>query len=84
MYKLFLRIDNGIQCIIDHMSTYLRETGRGLVSEDVNPDSTPGRNASTYVQNLLDLRDQYNLLLENSFSNDPQFRQAIGVVSYCL
>ena len=81
MYKLFSRVESGIQCIIDHMSAFLRETGRGLVSEDVNPDSTPGKNATTYVQNLLDLRDQYNLLLEKSFNNDSLFRQAIGVVS---
>ena len=81
MYKLFARVEGGHACIIDHMSTYLRETGRALVTEEPGNETSPGRNATSHVQNLLDLRDQYNLFLEKSFNNDQTFRQAIGVVS---
>ena len=81
MYKLFSRVDQGLQCVIDRMSTFLRETGRGLVSIETSSDATPGKNATVYIQSLLDLRDQYNVFLEKSFSNDSSFRQAIGVVS---
>ena len=81
MYKLFSRVEQGLQSVIDRMSTFLRETGRGLVSVETSSDSTPGKNATVYIQSLLDLRDQYNVYLEKSFSNDPAFRQAIGVVS---
>ena len=81
MYKLFSRVDQGLQCVIDRMSSFLRETGRGLVSIETSSDATPGKNATVYIQSLLDLRDQYNVFLEKSFSNDSSFRQAIGVVS---
>lgn len=83
MYKLFSRVDGGLQCIIDRMSTYLREIGRGLVSVETASEvgGTPGKNASVYIQSLLDLREQYNMLLERSFNSDSSFKQAIGVVS---
>lgn len=32
MYKLFLRVNNGLQTIADCMSVYLREQGRNLVN----------------------------------------------------
>ena len=80
MYKLFSRVDGGIPCIIQYLSSYLKETGRGMVSEEPGIENSPGRNAVTYVQNLLDLRDQYNMFLDKSFSNDPLFKHAIGQV----
>ena len=67
--------------MISFMSAHLKETGRALVTEDPGGEATPGRNASSYVQSLLNLRDQYNMLLERSFDNSQLFKQAIGLVS---
>ncbi len=80
MYKLFHRVDDGLQCIVSCMSMHLRETGRSLVTEEPGGD-TPGRNATGYIQGLLDLRDQYNVFLERSFSSDQLFKHAIAAVS---
>lgn len=46
MYKLFERVPNGHLTIADCMSSYLREQGRALVSE--NGDE--GKNPINYVQ----------------------------------
>ena len=81
MYKLFARVEGGHACMISFMSSHLRETGKALVTEDPGGESTPGKNASTYIQSLLNLRDQYNMLLERSFDNSQLFKQSIGVVS---
>lgn len=34
MYKLFCRVDGGLQSIIACVSSYLREQGKGLVAEE--------------------------------------------------
>ena len=67
--------------MIKYLSTYLRETGKRVVSEEPSSENSPGRNASAFIQNLLDLRDQYNMLLEKSFSGDSNFKNSIGQVS---
>lgn len=46
MYKLFERVPNGHSTIADCMSNYLREQGRGLVTENAEE----GKNAITYIQ----------------------------------
>ena len=46
MYKLFERVPNGHLTIADCMSSYLREQGRALVTEN----SEEGKNAIAYVQ----------------------------------
>jgi len=46
MYKLFERVPNGHLTIADCMSSYLREQGRALVTENTDE----GKNAITYVQ----------------------------------
>ena len=46
MYKLFERVPNGHVTIADCMSSYLREQGRALVTENTEE----GKNAMTYVQ----------------------------------
>ncbi len=73
--------------MIKYLSTHLRETGRRVVSEEPGMENSPGRNASAFIQNLLDLRDQYSMFLEKSFSSDSMFKHSIGQVSvyvcYC-
>ena len=82
MYKLFARVDGGLQCIVKCLSAHLRETGRNLVTEEPGLEA-PGRNATSYIQSLLDLRDQYNMFLERSFNNDSLFKHAIASVRTC-
>ena len=83
MYKLFARVEGGLPCMIKYLSTYLRESGRRVVSEEPGMENSPGRNASVFIQNLLDLRDQYSMFLEKAFSSDSAFKHSIGQVQMC-
>ena len=53
MYKLFLRVTDGLRTMSECVSSYLREQGRALVAEDTTGN---GRNAIQFVQSLLDLK----------------------------
>lgn len=44
MYKLLIRVDNGLRTICSTISMYLRELGKGLVAED------EGTTAISYIQ----------------------------------
>lgn len=66
--------------MIHFMSSHLREMGKALVTEDPGGEATPGKNAASYIQSLIDLRDQYNIVLAKSFDNSQLFKQAIGTV----
>ncbi|KAK7089946.1 cullin-3-like [Littorina saxatilis] len=74
MYKLFFRVNNGLRTMCHCISQYLREQGRALVIEEAEE----GKNAITYVQNLLDLNDRFNHFLHESFNEDKQFKQMIS------
>ncbi|CAF2972806.1 unnamed protein product [Rotaria sp. Silwood2] len=74
MYKLFERVPNGHLTIADCMSNYLREQGRALVTENTDD----GKNAITYVQNLLDLKDTFDHFLKNAFNEDKTFKKRIN------
>ena len=80
MYKLFSRVEGGLQCIVKCMSAHLRETGKSIVTEEPGSEAS-GRNAASYIQSLLDLHDQYTMFLEKSFNNDKLFKNAIQLVS---
>lgn len=60
MYKLFWRVPNGLQTIISCVSSYLRDQGKVLVTEDEN--GAKG-DAVTFVQSLLELKSEYILIL---------------------
>ncbi len=83
MYKLFQRVNLGLTCMVQCMSSHLRECGRAIVTDEPGAEN-PGRNAISYIQNLLDLHDQYMILLEQSFNNDQLFKHAIQSVSTML
>ena len=80
MYKLFSRVEGGLVCIVKCMSIHLRDTGRSIVTEEPGTD-TPGRNATSYVQSLLDVHDQYAMFLEKSFGSDKLFKNSIQSVN---
>ncbi|CAF0832286.1 unnamed protein product [Adineta steineri] len=74
MYKLFERVPNGHLTIADCMSSYLREQGRALVTENTDE----GKNAITFVQSLLDLKDTFDYFLKNAFNDDKIFKKRIN------
>ena len=45
MYKLFIRVPSGLKTMYDCISSYLREQGRALVTEDEG-----NKNAIVYIQ----------------------------------
>ena len=47
MYKLFIRVDNGLKTMCECISAYLREQGKALVVEE---GSEGAKNAITFVQ----------------------------------
>ncbi|KAK2182304.1 hypothetical protein NP493_360g02030 [Ridgeia piscesae] len=73
MYKLFIRVSNGLQAMYGCISTYLREQGRAMVTEDEG-----NKNAIVYIQNLLSLKDRFDYFLHESFSDDRRFKQIIS------
>lgn len=46
MYKLFIRVPEGLKTMCDCSSAYLREQGKALVSEE----GEDGKNAISYIQ----------------------------------
>ncbi|XP_028415376.1 cullin-3-A-like [Dendronephthya gigantea] len=76
MFRLFQRVKHGLQAVCECLRTYLREQGVALVKEEETGDS--GKNAITYVQALLDLKDRFDHFLQESFNGDKVFKQAIS------
>ena len=74
MYKLFIRVNGGLQAIITAVSGYLREQGKGLVTEE---DGAKG-DAVTFVQSLLDLKDRFDVFLNQAFNADREFLKMIA------
>jgi len=73
MYKLMSRVSDGLRAVAECVSQHLREQGKALVAEEEG-----GKNAITFVQNLLDLKDRFDHFLHNSFNNDKIFKQMIA------
>ncbi|KAI0215942.1 Cullin-3-A [Lamellibrachia satsuma] len=73
MYKLFIRVPNGLKTMYGCISSYLRDQGRALVKEDEG-----NKNAIVYIQNLLSLKDRFDHFLHESFSDDRLFKQIIS------
>lgn len=73
MYKLFVRVPNGLRTMCECISSYLREQGEALVTEEEG-----GKNAILFVQSLLDLKDRFNHFLHESFNDDRNFKQMIS------
>ncbi|XP_073255357.1 cullin-3-like isoform X3 [Porites lutea] len=75
MHRLFTRVKDGLKTVCDCMRGYLREQGKALVVEE---EGESCKNPITYIQSLLDLKDRFDHFLNNSFSNDRLFKQAIS------
>jgi len=73
-YRLFCRVQAGLQCIIACVSSYLREQGKSLVTEEEGGKS----DAVQYIQKLLELKDRFDIFLVRSFNNDKEFLKMIA------
>lgn len=71
MYKLLCRVEDGHRTMADCVSQHLRARGKSLVEDEQ-------ANAITFIQNLLDLKDDFDRFLKESFGNDRNFKQVIS------
>ncbi|GAB6020164.1 Cullin-3 [Chamberlinius hualienensis] len=73
MYKLLSRVPEGLKTMSECVSSYLREQGKALVAEEDG-----GKNAISFVQNLLDLKERFDHFLYQSFNGDKIFKHMIA------
>lgn len=74
MYKLLVRVPDGLTTMCTCISGYLREQGKALVTEE----GEDGKNAITYIQSLLDLKDRFDHFFHESFNKDSLFKKMIS------
>lgn len=68
MFRLFCKIEGGLDVMCTAVKSYLETTGRSLVQEE----GKQPRDAAKYTQTLLDLRDKYTSILNDAFyDEDP-------------
>lgn len=73
MYNLFRRVPSGLSIVRDVMTSYIRDTGKQLVTD---PDRI--KDPVDYVQRLLDLKDKYDKVISLAFNNDKTFQNALN------
>lgn len=73
MYNLFRRVPTGLSIVRDVMTSYIRDTGKQLVTD---PERL--RDPVDFVQRLLDLKDKYDKIISLAFSNDKTFQNALN------
>lgn len=73
MYHLFQRVPTGLNQMRDVISKYLREIGKGMVTDE-EKQKDPG----TFIQNLLVLKDKYDKILSHAFLHDKSFKHTIN------
>ncbi|XP_059450028.1 cullin-3A-like [Corylus avellana] len=73
MYNLFRRVPTGLSIVRDVMTSYIRDTGKQLVTD---PERL--RDPVDFVQRLLDLKDKYDKIISLAFGNDKTFQNALN------
>jgi cullin 3 len=75
LYGLLRRpgVVGGLLALRTGMATYLRDTGRALVS-----DPERCREPADFVSRLLEEKDKYDALIEKAFAHDKQFQNAVN------
>jgi cullin 3 len=68
MYALFRRVHDGLSTIRDVMTSYLRETGKQLVTD---PERL--KDPVEFVQCLLNEKDKHDKIISVAFGNDKTF-----------
>ncbi|KQK01936.1 cullin-3A [Brachypodium distachyon] len=73
MYTLFRRVPDGLSTIRDMMTSYLRETGKQLVTD---PERL--KDPVEFVQCLLNEKDKHDKIIHVAFGNDKTFQNALN------
>eukprot|EP01119_Soliformovum_irregulare_P018177 TRINITY_DN5521_c0_g1_i1.p1 TRINITY_DN5521_c0_g1~~TRINITY_DN5521_c0_g1_i1.p1 ORF type:complete len:734 (+),score=232.83 TRINITY_DN5521_c0_g1_i1:107-2308(+) len=73
MYNLFGRVSQGHAIMRDIMSNYIRETGKTLIM-----DEEKLKEHLALIQTILDMKDKYDKLLSQAFSQDKLFLQTLN------
>ncbi|KAF7080383.1 hypothetical protein CFC21_084475 [Triticum aestivum] len=73
MYALFRRVPDGLSTIRDMMTSYLRETGKHLVTD---PERL--KDPVEFVQCLLNEKDKHDKIINVAFGNDKTFQNALN------
>uniref|UniRef100_A0A0E0K582 Cullin family profile domain-containing protein n=1 Tax=Oryza punctata TaxID=4537 RepID=A0A0E0K582_ORYPU len=73
MYNLFRRVSDGLSTIRDVMTSYLRETGKQLVTD---PERL--KDPVEFVQRLLNEKDKHDKIINVAFGNDKTFQNALN------
>uniref|UniRef100_A0A0D9VL05 Cullin family profile domain-containing protein n=1 Tax=Leersia perrieri TaxID=77586 RepID=A0A0D9VL05_9ORYZ len=73
MYNLFRRVSDGLSSIRDVMTSYLRETGKQLVTD---PERL--KDPVEFVQRLLNEKDKHDKIINVAFGNDKTFQNALN------
>ncbi|XP_037450943.1 cullin-3A-like, partial [Triticum dicoccoides] len=73
MYTLFRRVPDGLSTIRDMMTSYLRETGKHLVTD---PERL--KDPVEFVQCLLNEKDKHDKIINVAFGNDKTFQNALN------
>ncbi|KXZ56311.1 hypothetical protein GPECTOR_1g274 [Gonium pectorale] len=73
LYGLMRRVDNGLATVRNMLCEHVKEVGRALVTD---PERT--KDPVEYVQALLDMRDKYEKIVTQAFSDDKTFRNALN------
>lgn len=82
LYDLLKRVPKGSEAMMDAMSKYLRSRGESMVK---TVDEAHPVNPVQYIQNLIDLKDQFDHFLHDAFQNDKDFKNKIqGDFGYFL
>ncbi|TVU28514.1 hypothetical protein EJB05_20033 [Eragrostis curvula] len=73
MYALFRRVPDGLSTLRDVMTSYLRETGKQLVTD---PERL--KDPVEFVQRLLNEKDKHDKIISVAFGNDKTFQNALN------
>ncbi|XP_068169694.1 cullin-3-like, partial [Antennarius striatus] len=80
MYMLFSRVPDGVKTLCEGLSSYLIEQGKALVL-----DHGEAKNPVDIIQSLLDLKDQFDHFLTESFRSNELLKKNIrGDFEYIL
>jgi hypothetical protein len=70
MYRIFRRVESTLKHIIQKMNPYIETRGRKIV-EDKELEKDP----IEFTKKLLDLKQEMDNMVENSFQNDIKFQK---------
>eukprot|EP01104_Vermistella_antarctica_P018565 TRINITY_DN6925_c0_g1_i1.p1 TRINITY_DN6925_c0_g1~~TRINITY_DN6925_c0_g1_i1.p1 ORF type:complete len:734 (-),score=196.01 TRINITY_DN6925_c0_g1_i1:99-2300(-) len=74
LYSLFSRVPDALMAARESLNQYVRNTGKAIVTDT---EVTKG-NSSTFVPQLLALKEKYDRILKQSFGDDKIFQECIN------